>query len=129
MSYLTVIKIMTIDKTTVSVIMKGLACLGFVIFTIVFIGYLVTNMTLYGSPLSEGDKVINNRTIDLGTIELRDDNLNESGELLDEKIHQQESAEWLHNSAYIPNDNNTTCSPVYVIMKQWIPNKFECFNA
>ena len=120
---------MTIDKTTAIIIMKGLTCLGFMLFTIGFILYLVTNMSLYGSPLNEGDKVNNRTTIDLGTIELRSDNSTDQQEKEDELKHATESAEWLHNSAYIPNDNNTTCNPVYKIMEQWIPNKFKCYGV
>ena len=121
---------MTIDKTTVTIIMKGLACLGFILFTIGFILYLVTNMSLYGSPLNEGDKVSTRTTIDLGTIEIRSDNTTDQQEMEDEIQHATESAEWLHNFAYyVPNDNNTTCNPVYEIMEQWIPNKFKCYGV
>ena len=52
-------------------------------------------MTLNGTALNEGDKVnMTNKTIDLGTIELRDDNLNETDEVLDEISHALESAEY-----------------------------------
>ena len=95
---------LNINRTTMVIIMKGLGCLGFVVLSIAFVLYLITSMAMNGTAL-EGEKVntnnnnnTNSNVIDLGTLELRDDNsIEEQGEQDDEKSHAKESKDYYKN--------------------------------